>query len=47
MFNPGSPEYPVKKITTRLDSLAELPLESIVCYFHSFENNLGIEQKFK
>ena len=23
-----------------------VPLESIVCYFHTFENNLEINQKF-
>ena len=23
-----------------------VPLEGIVCYFHTFENNLGIENKF-
>ena len=23
-----------------------VPLESIVCYFHTFDNNLGIKQKF-
>ena len=24
----------------------KVPLESIVCHFHTFENNLGIKQKF-
>ena len=23
-----------------------VPLENIVCHFHTFENNLGIKQKF-
>ena len=27
-------------------SHSRVPLENIVCHFHTFENNLGIKQKF-
>ena len=34
-------------LTCRLNPLTlRVPLGSIVCYFHTFENNLGIKQKF-
>ena len=33
-------------ISVLTHSYSRVPLENIVCYFHTFVNNLGIKQKF-